>query len=74
MLRNRSGRPRSAISSNGLTTSPAIPIHIDVFASRSFLAARAARESTDDAPAMPPVKKYSGISGFQTGSFRIGRP
>jgi hypothetical protein len=31
-------------------------------------------ESTDDAPASPPVKKYVGISHVQTGSLRIGRP
>jgi hypothetical protein len=34
----------------------------------------AENESTDDAPATPPVKKYVGISHVQVGSFRTGRP
>ena len=35
---------------------------------------RATRLSTDEAPASPPVKKYQGISGVQTGSLTTGRP
>src|SRR4029078_9384399 len=35
---------------------------------------RATRLITDEPPARPPVKKYQGISGCQTGSFSTGRP
>src|SRR5262249_60725412 len=72
MFRNRSGRPRSDTSSAGLTTSAPRPIHSDVRARRSFPAVRAARLSTDHAPARPPVKKEHGISGFQTRPVAIG--
>ena len=35
---------------------------------------RATKLKTDEAPARPPVKKYHGISGCQTGSLITGRP
>ena len=74
MFRNRSGRPRSEISSTGLTTSAAAATYSDRRASGSFPRSRATRLNTDDAPARPPVKKYHGISGCQTGSLITGRP
>ena len=74
MLRKRSGRPRSEMSSAGETTSAAAPRKRLVRASRSLPVTRATPCNTDDAPAMPPVKKYRGTSGVHVGSLRIGRP
>ena len=74
MFKKRSGRPRSETSSAGLTASPAMLMYSAAFASGRLPVARAARPRIDEAPASPPVKRYHGISGCQTGSFRIGRP
>jgi len=57
MFRKRSGRPRSEISSRGLTASAAEAIWILRWASSSFPAARATRLRTEEAPPSPPVKK-----------------
>ena len=74
MLRKRSGRPRSAISRIGLTVSAAEATWMLRCASCWWPENRATRLSTDEAPPRPPVKKYSGISVFQTGSWITGRP
>jgi hypothetical protein len=74
IFRNRSGRPRSEISSSGLTTSATALRKRLRRASVSFPVTRAPRCRSDDAPAIPPKKKYVGISGCHTGSLRIGRP
>ena len=74
MFRKRSGRPRSETSSAGLTMSATAPTYSERLASVSLPAIRATRLSTDEPPARPPVKKYQGISGCQTGSFSTGRP
>ncbi len=57
MFRNRSGRPRSEISSAGLTATPASATPQARFASRSFPIVPAAQASGAEAPAMPPTKK-----------------
>src|SRR4051794_5508630 len=74
MFMNRSGRPRSLIRSTGLTATPAKAVSDAARAIRRLPARRAANASMDDAPAMPPVKKYQAISCFQMGGLMTGRP
>src|SRR5581483_2958206 len=71
---NRSGRPRSETSSSGDTASATAPTYSAVFESFSFPVSLAPSESTEDAPARPPVKKYVGISHVHVGSLTTGRP
>ncbi len=68
------GDGRPAVSSAGPAASEAAPVVSAARASRWLPARRAANASGADAPAIPPRKKYQGISRVQTGSFRIGRP
>jgi hypothetical protein len=74
MFRKRSGRPRSLTSRAGETTSATAPMKSARFARGSFPVTCATPCSTADAPAIPPVQKYSGIAIFQTGSLTIFRP
>ena len=57
MFRNRSGRPRSEISSAGETSSIAAPTYRLDLASRSFPVSRARPCSTAQPPATPPVNR-----------------
>ena len=74
MLRKRSGRPRSEISSAGLALTQASATAQARRASLRFPAASATTASGADAPPSPPAKRYHGISQLQIGSFRTGRP
>src|SRR5256885_4515547 len=68
MLKNRSGRPRSEISRAGLVEIPAKASAQARRASRRLPDSDARWAGAADAPPRPPLKKYQGISGFQTGS------
>src|SRR3954454_22607915 len=74
MLKKREGRPRSEISSAGLTPRPANASVQADFASFSLPVSSAPRPSPAEAPASPPVKKYMGISQLHTGLATTGRP
>jgi hypothetical protein len=74
MFRKRSGRPRSAISSAGLTATAPVAISHARRASASLPATSAATASGADAPARPPLNRYQGISHVHVGSLMIGRP
>jgi hypothetical protein len=70
----RSGRPRSEMSSGGLAAAPASATsHARRASDRSprssLMSAKGAA-----APAVPPQKKYTGISHVHVGCLRIGRP
>ena len=75
MCRNRAGRPRSWTSNPAPATAPpAAPRRATrLRLGRPVRAASSA--STAEAPARPPLNRYSGTSGtFQVGCLRIGRP
>src|SRR5688500_4807135 len=74
MLRKRSGRPRSRMRSTGLTPKAASAINQDRRAREWFRASPATKARVVEAPPSPPVKKYQGTSGFQTGGLSTGRP
>ena len=74
MLRNRAGRPRSAIRSGGLRADRRRRDQRRVAGEPLVAGDRAASPSSDEAPASPPVKKYQRSSRFQTGALTIGRP
>src|SRR3954468_23260970 len=73
MFRNRSGRPRSAVSSIADAGPPAAASHR---ASRARVPSDSVRSAiapiTAAAPAAPPTKKYVGTSHVHTGAFSSG--
>ena len=74
MLRNRSGRPRSATSASRLTVmAPVAPIRAPrARAGRPDRSAPA--PSNDEPPAMPPMNRYSGMAASQGAALTTGRP
>jgi hypothetical protein len=75
MLRKRSGRPRSEISSGGDATALAAAIHRACRTRSGSPPRRCATAAiTAAAPDAPPTKKYAGTSQVQTGGFKAGRP
>ena len=62
------------MSSGGLAAIPAIATPHARRASTSSPRSPPRSASPADAPAMPPTKKYVGISGVQTGCLMTGRP
>ena len=74
MFMKRAGRPRSEMSSAGLASTAAPAVAHARRASSSQPRSSASWASPAEAPARPPVKKYHGISGVQTGSLITGWP
>jgi hypothetical protein len=74
MFKNRSGLPRSVISSTGLTPTPANASAHALRASSGEPRSSHRKASPADAPAVPPTKKYQGISGRHTGDLITGWP
>src|SRR3954469_11375514 len=64
MCRNRIGRPRSTISTPPDATAPPAAVKCAAFASPGRRVNSPSAPITDDVPAMPPRKRYSGTSGF----------
>jgi hypothetical protein len=74
MLRKRSGLPRSEIRSGGDANPPNAAIHRALETSSCGAPlARATAPMTAAAPAVPPTKKYAGISHVHTGGFKTGK-
>ena len=73
MFKKRSGRPRSEISSAGLTATAPKEVNHARRASSGWRRPLSAA-SVPDAPARPPVNRYQGISGVHTGSLMTGCP
>ena len=74
MFMKRSGRPRSKIKQYVLTITPPAAPKIKGRASASLPRRRAAKLSSDDAPANPPAKMYVGILSLQSGGLTGERP
>ncbi len=74
MFRKRAGRPRSDTSSAGLTAAPPSATAHARRARSSSPRSSAISASTAEAPAMPPTKRYVGISQVHTGGLITGRP
>ena len=72
MLKKRSGRPRSRISSGAPgITAPSATLRATA-AERWSPATSHASPISDEPPAIPPSQKYSGTSQVQTAGFIIG--
>src|SRR5579883_1074475 len=74
MCKKRSGRLRSAIKQKALTAQPPAAATIMTRASSWFFAARWQPARVAAVPAIPPVKKYTGIRSVHAGGLTIGRP